>query len=76
MSPPISSTSNVAASITPIIDEEAVLLADKQRVQQETADLERLLAKKRKQREELSDTQKAAQVKQEAEVKVRGRSEG
>ena len=76
MSPPISSTSNVAAAITPIIDEEAVLLADKQQVQQETADLECLLAKKCKQREELSDTQKAAQVKQEAEVKVRGRSEG
>ena len=73
MSPPNSSTSNAAAAIAPIINEEAVLLTDEHRVQQETINLKCLLAEKCKQREELSDKWKAVQAKQEAEVKVRGR---
>ena len=74
MTPPVSSTSNAATAIAPITEEEAALLADEQRVQQETDDLERLLAKKCKQREELSDKWKAVQMKREAETKVRARA--
>ena len=73
MTPPVSLTSNAAAAIAPITKEEAALLADKQCVQQKTDDLECLLAKKRKQHKELSDKQKAAQMKWEAETKVRAR---
>ena len=73
MTPPISSTSNAAATIMPVIDEEAALLIDEQHVQQETNDLKHLLAKKCKQCKELSDKQKAAQVKREMEAKVRAR---
>ena len=72
MTPPISLTSNAAATIMPITDKEAALLADEQHVQQETDDLEHL-AEKCKQHEELSDKQKAVQAKWETEVKVRGR---
>ena len=74
MSPPVSLTSNAATVIVPISEEETALLADEQRVQQETDDLERLLAEKRKQCEELADKQKAAQMKREAETKVRTRA--
>ena len=73
MTPPVSSTSNVAAAIMPITEEEAALLVDKQRVQQETNDLEHLLAEKHKQHKEFSDKRKAAQMKREAETKVRAR---
>ena len=74
MSPPVSLTSNAATVIVPISEEETALLADEQRVQQEMDDLERLLAEKRKQHEELADKQKAAQMKREAETKVRTRA--
>ena len=73
MSPPISSILNVAAEIVLIIDEEAVLLTDKQQIQQETDDLEHLLAEKHKQHKELSDKWKTVQAKQEVEAKMRGR---
>ena len=73
MSPPISSTPNAAAVTVPITEEEAALLADEQHVQQETNDLKCLLGKKHKQREELASKRKAAQMKWEAEMKVRAR---
>ena len=63
MSPPVSSTLNVAAMTVPISEEESAILTDEQRVQQETDDLECLLATKHKQREELADKRKAAQTK-------------
>ena len=61
MSPPVSSTSNAAAMTAPI--SETALLADKQCIQQEMDDLEHLLAEKCKQRKELADKWKAAQMK-------------
>ena len=74
MSLPIPLTSNVAAALVPISEEEMALLADEQRVQQETDDLKCLLAAKHKQCEELADKQKAAQTKCEEETKVRARA--
>ena len=73
MSTPLPSTSNVAAVSAPISEEESALLADKRRVQQETDDLECLLAAKCQQREELVEKWKAAQTKWEEETKVRAR---
>ena len=48
MSLPSPSTSNAAAGLVPISEEETALLADEQCVQQEMDNLERLLAAKRK----------------------------
>ena len=73
MSPPMPLTSNAAAASAPISEEESALLADEHRVQQETDDLECLLATKCQQREELVEKQKVAQTKQEEETKVRAR---
>ena len=73
MSPPLPSTSNAAAASAPISEEESALLADECRVQQETDDLECLLATKRQQHEELVEKQKVAQTKWEEETKVRAR---
>ena len=73
MTPPMPSTSNVAATLAPISKEESALLADKCCVQQETDDLERLLAAKRQQHKELIEKRKAAQTKCEEETKVRAR---
>ena len=74
MSPPIPSTSNAAAALVPISEEEMALLADEQHVQQEMDDLKCLLATKCKQYEELSKKWKAAQTKCEEETKVRARA--
>ena len=63
MSPPVSLTSNAAAAIAPISEEETALLVDKQCVQQEMDDIEHLLTEKHKQHEELADKRKAAQTK-------------
>ena len=73
MSTPLPSTSNAAAALAPISEEESALLADEHCVQQETDDLERLLAAKCQQHEELVEKQKAAQMKREEETKVRAR---
>ena len=73
MSTPLPSTSNAAAVSVPISEEESALLADKCHVQQETDDLERLLAAKRQQHEELVEKRKAVQTKREEETKVRAR---
>ena len=73
MSPLLPLTSNAAAVPAPISKEESALLADECRVQQETDDLERLLATKHQQHEELVEKQKAAQMRREEETKVRAR---
>ena len=73
MSPPLPSTSNAAAALVPISEEESALLADEHRVQQETDDLECLLAAKCQQHEELVEKRKAVQMKREEETKVRAR---
>ena len=73
MTPPIPSTSNVAATSAPISKEETALLADEQHVQQETDNLKRLLAAKCQQCEELAKKQKAAQMECKEETKVRAR---
>ena len=57
----------------PISEEESALLADECCIQQETDNLERLLAAKRQQREELAEKRKVAQMKWEEEMKVRAR---
>ena len=64
------STSNAAAASAPISKEESALLADECCIQQETDDLEHLLAAKCQQREELIEQWKAAQTKHEQEMKV------
>ena len=74
MSTPLPSTSNAATASAPISEEESALLADECRVQQEMDNLERLLATKRQQREELVKKRKAAQTKWEEETKVRART--
>ena len=74
MSTPLPLTSNAAAALVPISEEESALLADERHVQQETDDLERLLATKRQQRKELVEKQKAVQTKWEEETKVRART--
>ena len=74
LSPPLPSTSNAAAASAPISEEESALLADEHRVQQETDDLERLLAAKHQQCEELVEKWKAVQTKREEETKVRART--
>ena len=73
MSPLLPSTSNAAAALAPISEEESALLADECHVQQETDDLEHLLAAKCQQHEELVEKQKAAQTRREEEMKVRVR---
>ena len=73
LSPPLPSTSNAVAASAPISEEESALLADKRCVQQEMDDLERLLAAKRQQHK-LVEKWKAAQTKQEEEMKVRART--
>ena len=73
MSTPIPLTSNVAAVSVPISEEESALLADQCRIQQEMDNLERLLAAKHQQCEELVEKWKAAQTKHEEETKVRAR---
>ena len=74
MSTPLPSTSNAAAASAPISEEESALLADECRVQQETDDLEHLLAAKCQQHEELVEKRKAAQMKREEETKVWART--
>ena len=81
MSTPLPSTSNVAAVLAPISEEESALLADERHVQQETDDLECLLAAKCQQHKELVEKRKvvqmkrkAAQTKWEEETKVRART--
>ena len=74
MSTPLPSTLNAAAASAPISKEESALLADERRIQQETDDLECLLAAKCQQREELVEKQKVAQTKREEETKVRART--
>ena len=67
------STSNAAAVSVPISKEESALLADERCIQQETDNLECLLAMKCKQREELAKKWKEVQTKHEEEMKVRAR---
>ena len=74
MSPPLPSTSNAVAASVPISEEESALLADECCIQKETDDLERLLAAKHQQHEELVEKQKAVQTKWEEETKVRART--
>ena len=73
MSPPMPSASNAAATLAPISEEESALLADEHCIQQETDDLEHLLATKCQQHEELIEKWKVAQTKHEEETKVRAR---
>ena len=74
MTPPIPSTTNVAAALVPISKEETALLADEQCVQQEMSDLECLLSAMCKEHKELAKKQKAAQMKRKEERKVRERT--
>ena len=74
MSTPLPSTSNAATASAPISKEESALLADEHCVQQEMDDLERLLAAKHQQHEELVEKWKVAHTKWEEETKVRART--
>ena len=74
MSPPIPLTMNVATASVPISEEETALLADEQHIQQETNDIERLLATKHKECKDLAEKWKVAQMKCEEETKVRART--